>query len=292
MDFFLFFLIIFFLINFYRISNFDKDLIHNNKKKRFQIVSLEHDQAILEKNLNNTIIHSRDWQNFKNFSIPIKELVNLNNANEFFELSKTMIADLSLCLKKNYCGMERRNENDSYFDNQRTPGHILLERSLAILSESLTLKPSLSQNLDWELLDSLTQNENESIKVESLKLINRFHADIKNQEKILRITEKFSGKSKADGLVEVSNSTRLSRNDILESIANSFSFDDPHTVISIIEKLELYHLTKNEFEKISPYLCRFKSNDKTEIEESPNWKMIKFDLGKFNINLEEICQNT
>ncbi len=280
------------MINFYRISNSDKNLNQNYNKNRGQVVSVEHDQVVLEKNLNNSIISSRDWQNFKNFSIPVKELVLLVNANEFFELSKTMIADLSLCLKKNYCGMERRNENDSYFDYQRTPGHILLERSLAILNESLTLNPSLSQSLDWELLDSLTQNENESIKVEALKLINRFQVDTKNQEKILRITEKFSGKAKSDGLVEVSNSTRLSRKDILESIANSFSVDDPNTVISIIEKLEFYRLTKNELEKISPYLCRFKSNDKTEIEDSPNWKMIKFDLGKFNINLEEICQNT
>jgi DNA-binding XRE family transcriptional regulator len=70
-------------------------------------------------------------------------------------------------------------------------------------------------------------------------------------------------------------------------LEKAFAVDDPNTVISVVEKLKKMNLSQAEMAKVSRNLCHYKENG----SDDPNWKMIKYDMGKVRIDLEKICTN-
>ena len=45
------------------------------------------------------------------------------------------------------------------------------------------------------------------------------------------------------------------------------------------------NLTVNEMTEISLYLCHYKENG----NDDPNWKMIKYDMMKYDFDLDKSC---
>jgi hypothetical protein len=103
---------------------------------------------------------------------------------------------------------------------------------------------------------------------------------------MVKIIENYKGDAKAKALtVLFSRNVSSERSSLINFIEKSFSTDDPNTVISIIEKLKKMALSKNELEKISKNLCHYRE----EGSDDPNWKMIKYDMKKLEIDLAKIC---
>lgn len=247
---------------------------------------LANDRQKLEENLTKEILNDENWIKVNDYSTDVKDLVNKKNAKELFKLSNRSITNLASCLKKNFCGMERKNEDDAYFDDGKTPGHILLGRNMEIMVESLKDDPELRKEVDWDLIRELTDSMNEKVQLLAVELLKNFNTKENDTQKLLKIADNYKGNAKALALIEISS--RNSEEDhslLLNAIEKSLAGDDPHTAISVVEKLGKMHLTKNELERVSQSLCHYKENG----AEEPNWKMIDYLIGKLDIDLDLIC---
>lgn len=248
---------------------------------------LERDKKALEKNISKEVLADQNWEQINNFSIPIKQLMSLNpDPRALFKVSRQSIYDLKSCLKKDFCGMERRDENDAYFDETKTPGHILLGRNLEILSETLDREPELAGEIDWDVIYELTENANEKVQVIAVELLKKHNPKEGTTAKLLKIAEDYKGNAKAGALVQIAGDTsEEARHQLLSSISKSFASDDPDTAISVMEKLPQMHLTMREIEIVANYLCHYKEGD----SENHNWKMIKYRMGKLKVDMDTVC---
>lgn len=247
---------------------------------------LRNDQEKLEKNIKKEIVKDKDWANIIDYSKSPKILVNANNVHSLFKLANGSLASLENCLKKDFCGMEKRNDNDSYFDQNNTPGHILLGRNLSIMLESLRQNPKLSKDIDWDLILELTDNSNEKVQVLALELIKNFNPKNKDSDNYYKIVDGYKGNAKAQGLLKLStNRSPEEHATLLNSLEKSFAMDDPHTVISVIEQLAGMNLSSEDLTNISKNLCHFYNNG----SDDPNWKMIRYEMGKVGVDLESVC---
>ena len=281
-------LIVFFIsfVGFFEFFGGRKSLPPKNQFSQGQLI-LQNDKIILEKNLNQEIIEDSLWSKINDYSIKTNEFVTIDNFAHLFKLSYESVKKLNICLKKNYCGMDKRNAADSYFDENKTPGHILLGRNLEILILTLRFDGDLSSKIDWKLIEDLAENSNEKIQGLAFELLNNFNKkEYKNADQSSLIIESFKGEAKADALVELSkNNSNEDHLSLKEMLEKTFEMNDPHTVISVVEKIKDMRLSKNELIKTAKSLCHFKEFG----EDDPNWKMIKYNLKKININLELIC---
>lgn len=117
----------------------------------FQESVLEKDKKAMEKNISPFVLKEQTWSQMNDFSFSIKELIALNrNPRWLLKLCSQSINDLAICLKKDYCGMERKNDQDPYFDKVNTPGHLLLGRILEIIKAQLEQAPELTDEIDWK----------------------------------------------------------------------------------------------------------------------------------------------
>ncbi|MGZ3789884.1 MAG: hypothetical protein ACXVLQ_15200 [Bacteriovorax sp.] len=250
---------------------------------------LSNDRQKLERSLKKEILKDENWVKVNDYSLAVKDLVTKKNARELFNLTNESISDLARCLKKDFCGMERRNDDDAYFDESKTPAHILLGRNLEIMLESLQIYPELKQKVNWELINELTDSANEQIQVLSILLLKKFNLKEDESDKLYKFADDFKGSAKARALKELAlRNSDTDRELLLNSIEKSFAIDDPHTAISIVESLGKMNLSKNELERVSRNLCHYKDNGETD----PNWKMIRYLMGKISIDLNRTCTNS
>ena len=213
---------------------------------------LRNDRAQLEKKLSTEVLKDPSWDKVNDFTVSIDDLVSANNSLYLFKLSSSTVIQLNNCLKKDFCGMQTRNEDDAYFD-------LMLE---------------------------LTQNENEDVQVLAIEILKKNQNE--NSNSLMSIIENYSGNAKANALVEFSKNKMLDdRLVLIDGLEKTFAFNDINTVLSVIEKLDEMNLSKEDLIRTSKNLCHFKSNSKN----IHNWKMINYDLGKLSIDLENICSN-
>ena len=247
---------------------------------------LKRDFAKLEENFNEETLQDENWLKINDYTLDVKNLVTLKNAKHLFRISNENVASLVSCLKKDFCGMERRNGNDAYFDESNTPGHILLGRSLHIIIEALQLRPELQSEIDWDLIRELTDNSNETIQVLAIEILNNFNSKNRDLENLFKVVDNYMGNAKADALAELAIKSSANEHILMvNSLGKSFSIDDPNTVISIVDKIETMNLSNDELIKVSKSLCHFKENGLND----PNWKMIKHCMGKVSLDLKSIC---
>lgn len=249
---------------------------------------LADDQQKLERNINKEVLADEFWPQINDYTKNAKSMVDKNNAKAIFKITQGAIKDLATCLKKDFCGMERRNDNDAYFDDVKTPGHILLGRNLDIMIEALQVDPDLKKELEWELIRELTENENEKIQVLALEIIKDFDQSGADTDKLLEIADNFKGNAKAEAFAKIASRDSLNTENnrilLVNALEKSFSGDDPNTVISVVEKMNKMRLSESEIAKVSRNLCHFKENG----SDDPNWKMIKYDMAKV-ADLDKIC---
>jgi hypothetical protein len=246
---------------------------------------LKNDLEKLEKNLASEIIKDESWKKINDYAIPPAQLVNSKNAKHLFKLSNNSIDNLAICLRKDFCGMEKRNEHDAYFDDKKTPGHILLGRNLSIMLSVLKLYPELENEINWEMIRELTENNNENIQVLAIELLNNFKS---NEINIFSVIDNFKGNAKGRALADLKTKDSSSeRQMLINSLEKSFASDDPNTVISVVEQLKKMRLSKDEMEKVSRNLCHYKEKG----IDDPNWKMIKYDMGLVRVDLDKVCSN-
>lgn len=245
---------------------------------------LANDYEKIDKNLSKKNTSNDEWKQINNYSISAEALVNAGNAKNFFKTAQSNVPDLFSCLKKDYCGMETRGEDDAYFDDQRTPAHILLNRNLKIIKESLKKDNSLKSEVNWELMKDLATSGTDMLSVEALEIIREFDTESTKTDELIKVTKGLNGQAKANALVNLSKKSNSTDKILLASeIEEIFAMGDANTVISVLEKLKNMNLGANTF-RVLKNLCRFREN-----EESHNWPVIKNNALKINKDFENTC---
>ena len=236
-------------------------------------------QNLSEKNTSND-----EWKQINQYAIRPENLVNAQNAKNFFKTASSNVPDLYSCLKKDYCGMETRGEDDAYFDDQRTPAHILLKRNLSIIKESLRKDSSLRSEVDWTLMKDLAKSGADMLAIEALDIIREFDKEGLKTEELIKVTRDLTGQAKADALVNLSKKSNSTDKILLASeVEEIFAMGDANTVISVLENLKNMDLGPNAT-RVLKNLCRFKDN-----EQSHNWPVIKMNAMKVNNEFLNIC---
>lgn len=247
---------------------------------------LASDMEKITRNLRPENIQGQEWEQINTYSLAPEKIVSKDNAHSFFKVTQNNIPDMYACLKKDFCGMTTRGEDDAYFDDQRTPAHILINRNLKVMKEALRKDSSLKSQVDWEMLHELASSEAEMIQVEALDILREFDSETMKTEDLIKLTEDYQGSAKADALVRISKSgnsadKRLVANELQEV----FAMADANTVISVLENMKQMALKTVEVNRVVKNLCRFKDN----ADEAHNWTMIKYEAKKLTSEFDKIC---
>lgn len=243
---------------------------------------LMNDYEKIAKNLDPVNTAGEEWKEINNYALSPATLVKAENAKTFFNTAQKNLPDIYSCLKKDFCGMETRNEDDAYFDDQRTPAHILINRNLKIMKEALLKDQSLASQVDWELMQDLAASESEMLSVESIDIIRQFDSKNVKTDDLIKLTENAKGTAKAEALEKIAKNNDANGKVILASeIADTFAVADNDTVISILEKLGGMGFSKDQTAKMLKNLC--------DRKEDHNWKMIRYEALKINKDFERNC---
>lgn len=244
---------------------------------------LQNDYQKIIKNLKVENIDNLEWGKINSYNLSAESLVNNNNAKSYFQVVQSNLPDLYSCLKKDYCGMQTRGEEDPYFDAQRTPAHILMNRNLKIMKEALRKDSALKSQVDWELLNEIAHSDEEFLQVEALDIIRQFDSDAIKTDELIKMTAEYKGDAKAEALVRIAQKkSKLDKKIIANEVEEIFAMSDANTVISVLEKMRSMNLLKVDVERMLKNLCRFK--------ESHNWLMIQYEARKFNTDFETQCE--
>lgn len=242
------------------------------------------DYEKIAKHLSERNTSGDEWKQINNYSLTPATLVTTSNAKTYFKTAQSNVPDIFSCLKKDFCGMETRGEDDAYFDDQKTPAHILLNRNLLIMKESLKKDGSLKSEVDWDLMKELATSGSDMLSVEALDIIREFDSESVKTDELIKVTQDLKGQAKADALVNLSKKTNSTDKILLASeVSDVFASGDANSVISVLEKLRNMSLGANATRTLV-HLCRFKDN-----EESHNWPVIKNQALKVNNEFEKMC---
>ena len=247
---------------------------------------LANDYEKIARNLKPENISGNEWGLINNYSLPVEKVVTKESAGSFFKTAQANIPDIYSCLKKDFCGMTTRNDNDAYFNDQATPAHILINRNLKIMKESLRKDITLQSQVDWELLQDLAASGSEMLSVEALDIIREFDSESVKTDELIKLTSDYKGTAKADALLRISKNNGSADKMLLASeIEEVFASADNDTVISVLQQLKQMSFSETELSRLLRNLCRYKDNP----EEERNWLMIKSQAKKLYPNFEKIC---
>jgi hypothetical protein len=247
-----------------------------------EIVAADYEK--IARNLSDKNTSGDEWKQINNYSLSPETLVTNTNAKTYFKTAQSNVPDIFSCLKKDFCGMETRGEDDAYFDDQKTPAHILLNRNLKIMKESLRVDGSLKSEVDWSLMKELATSGSDLISVEALDIIREFDSESVKTDELIKVTQDLKGQAKADALFNLSKKSNSTDKILLASeVGDIFATGDANTVISVLENLRNMSLGANA-SRVLFHLCRFKTN-----ENSQNWPMVKMMANKVNNEFEKMC---
>lgn len=247
---------------------------------------LANDYAKIAVNLDPKNTNNDEWPKINDYSIPASELVTKANAQTFFKTAKSNLPDIYSCLKKDFCGMETRGDEDAYFDDQRTPAHILINRNLKVMKESLVEDPALASDVDWDLMQELAASNSEMLSVEALEIMREFNKEAAKTDELLKLSKHATGTTKAESLAKIAaNASATDKLLIANEIEETFAGADNHTVITVLESLKKYALDSSQLPSILEKLCKYKNM----ASETQNWLMIKSEASKISADFERSC---
>jgi hypothetical protein len=249
---------------------------------------LANDYEKIAINLKPENISGDEWKQINTYSLKPEKLVTKESAAVYFKTAQANIPDIYSCLKKDFCGMTTRNDNDAYFDDQATPAHILINRNLKIMKESLRKDIALKSQVDWDVLNDLASTGNELLAVEALDIIREFDSESVKTDDLIKLTSDYKGTAKADALARIAKKNGTSDKLLVSrEVQNVFADEnsDNDTVISVLEQLKNMNFSQDELSRILRNLCRYKDNE----AEERNWLMVKSQAKKIYPEFEKLC---
>jgi hypothetical protein len=247
---------------------------------------MAHDYEKISRNLKKENTSSDEWKKINTYSLTPESIVTKENAKDFFKVAQANLPDINACLKKDFCGMAANNEDDAYFDDERTPAHILINRNLKVMRESLVKDGSLASEVDWNLMRELANSNSEMLSVEALDIISNFDKSHNKTDELVKMTQDLKGSAKAEALLKIAKSKNPQDKKVLENdVEEVFATADADTVINVLEKLRQMNFANNQKADLLKNLCRFK----TDPEINHNWGMVVMNAKKIYAGFEKLC---
>lgn len=229
-------------------------------------------------------IQSPTWEVLVDYRTDLKKTINKQNAESYFETATKNLPDLVLCLRKDFCGMDKPTVESPYFDSERTPAHLLVARTLKVIFETLKNRPELARQVDWNLITEISGLTGNEVRAASMELLVNFDRRNAGKENLFEIAASYTGIAKANFYSQVAADLLPEERPIfMNTLEKSLEQDDPHTVISIVEQIQFLHLSKAEVTVVGKALCRFKDGHKF------NWQMIVSKMKVVDNNFEQNC---
>lgn len=248
---------------------------------------LKSDYEKLTKSINPKIVASTEWKDLISYQLLPSKIVNKENSNIYLKMINESLPELFICLKKDFCGMTTRNDDDAYFDDQKTPSHILINRQLKVLKELLAVSPELANEIDWELLIELARFDSELIQVEALDIIREHNKTASTVNELIKVSSSYQGNARAQALLKIAQSKdEVTLSLVTNEIEEIFEMSDANSALSVLENLKKMSIGQSNLENALKHLCHFKTDENL----SHNWAMIKYETKSLNTNLETYCQ--
>lgn len=231
-------------------------------------------------------IQSPSWKVLVDYRVDLNTIITKDNAKDYFETALNNLPDLVECLRKDYCGMDKASISAPYFDNERTPAHLLVARTLNVLQASLKQVPELAIQIDWNLITEISGLNGNEVKAASMELLISFDKRNNGKEHLFEIAEGYKGIAKAKFYSEMAADLAAEERPVfINTLEKTLESDDADTIISTVEKMNTFRLTHNEIARVGKALCRFKRDESQE----HNWKMIVMNMKKMDNNFEQHC---
>lgn len=216
-----------------------------------------------------------------NFRTPLKDIIARVDPEGYARFLDETLKKIHSCLEVNFCGMEKDSPNSPYFDEQNTVAHKTILRSLSAL-EMLIDKgdgETVKKQMDAAILERLLDNNNADVQRKAMQLLKKKLSNAEAFSAIMKHEKSFSGEGKAYFYEELSQalSNKGHQAILLDSLATTLETNDPHTVLSVVEKVPQLSIKKEEFSRLATGLCRFQS----EPGLTHNWPSVSHQLDKF-----------
>lgn len=229
-------------------------------------------------------VQSPIWEVLVDYRTDLKKTINKQNAQSYFETASKNLPDLVFCLRKDFCGMDKPTVESPYFDSERTPAHLLVARTLKVISETLKNRPELAKQVDWNLITEISGLTGNEVRAASMELLLKFDRRNAGKENLFEIAESYKGTAKANFYTQVAADLLPEERPIfMITLEKSLEQDDPNTVISIVEQIQSLHLSRSEVAIVGKALCHFKDGHKS------NWQMIVSKMKVVDNNFEHNC---
>lgn len=229
-------------------------------------------------------IQSPNWETLVDYRTDLKKTINKENAKSYFETASKNLPDLVICLRKDFCGMDKPTVESPYFDSERTPAHLLVARTLKVILESLKNRPDLAAQVDWNLITEISGLSGNEVKEASMNLLVNFDRRNAGKDNLFEIAASYKGTAKASFYSQVAAELLPEERPIfVNTLEKSFEQDDPNTVISIVDRIQSLHLSDSEVASVGKALCHFKDGYKH------NWDMIVLKMKVVDTNFEQNC---
>lgn len=252
------------------------------------------DLEIIEGRLSQEILADSEnqnlWSALNQYNKKANEVINRSNAKQMLPMGQVVISDLLKCLDVDFCGMERDNEEDPYFDPTGTVAHKTIERTLELMIAATIVEPELKADLNLTLLERVADIPSERIQSLVTELlpdgvaldVTEKKDEVKKIEAALEKTT--TGKARTSLLQKLAKDKKTDRGELVSMLQKTFSESDVYTVVNVVENLKSLNLSEDELAKTTVYLCRFKID-----EYEHNWKAVKKNVEKVFPEFSKVC---
>ena len=248
---------------------------NSNSINLSKITISSEDQKIISSLFDQNIQSSLLFKNIINFQLTLNQTITSLNANEYIAIANQNIVTLFNNLNHSLDVGDQQN---------RTLKLNLLARHLEVIKYSLQSAPSLSKNVNWNIVRQSSGLKNESSELLAHDLLRNY--DLKNNGNLylLEISKTYRGKAKAHFFVSISEALLKSERPVfLNTLKYSFEHDDYQTTVSpILISLKEMKLDHQEIVVVTKSLCHFQKNSET-------WNDIKKILNLFKIDQQILC---
>lgn len=215
-----------------------------------------------------------------NFRTPLKDILSRVDPKGYARFLEDTIKKIHSCLEIDFCGMEKDSPDSPYFDEKNTVAHKTLLRSLSALEILVNQDDGsiIRDQLDSSMLERLLENNNADIQEKAMILLKEKLGKEQSFETIMSYESSFSGLAKAHFYEELANSStnETQRENYLESLAKTLESSDPHTVLSVVEKIPKFSVEKEKLSRIAQGLCRFHADP----GQHYNWLSVSHEIKK------------
>ncbi|WP_127716977.1 hypothetical protein [Halobacteriovorax sp. HLS] len=235
----------------------------------------------LAKQIEKSISNSEYFNSLNDYRKKPEEIIKSFSATELKNYLINLSSELNNCLKKDFC--DTKPDADGYFDENQTPAHKLLGRSLLILNKS---NDDLQEDIPF--LDFLSYN-NEDILVNTSELFLKSSPTQDEFDDFLKKTRGLQGGSKSI----VYKTLLMNKNDpnrsyIIEEFTNQIKDSEPNTIISFFQSIKGLNLSEEELEKLASASCQLKENQITWNSFSHHFNKYSEEMG-YSLSASQIC---